>query len=169
MDRKQSGGMNIGTSSILVTFVLLCLVTFSALSYMSARSDYKLSEQTAQRTAEYYDANRMAEIYMANIQEMLEKHAASCGNEDEYLSGIDKVFGENENIIIESADGKVLINYNVRINDAQNLDVVLSAHYPDEADETLFHIDRWSTDINNEYVNSLKDDTFEGNGVKLMF
>lgn len=169
MDKKNSGGMNIGTSSILVTFVLLCLVTFSALAYMSARSDYKLSKQTAERTASYYDANRMAEIYMANIEGLLSKHAAACKNEDEYLKGIDKIFADNENIKINTDEGKVTISYNVVISDAQNLDIVLSAHYPDVDDSTLFHIDKWATEINTEYVEELKNNTFEGDGPKLLF
>ena len=53
-NKKHSGGINIGTSSILVTFVLLALVTFAALSYMSARSDYVLSKEHADRTASVY-------------------------------------------------------------------------------------------------------------------
>ena len=55
MNKKMTGGINVGTSSILVTFVLLCLVTFAALSFLSANSDYRLSKQTAQRTTDYYE------------------------------------------------------------------------------------------------------------------
>ena len=33
MKKKFTGGVNVGTGSILVTFVLLCLVTFAALTY----------------------------------------------------------------------------------------------------------------------------------------
>ena len=169
MDKKNSGGMNIGTSSILVTFVLLCLVTFSALSYMSARSDYKLSRQTAERTVAYYDANRMAEIYMANIEDALRNHADTCDNAEDYISGVERVFADNEIIQVEKNDENVSLSYVVKINEAQNLQVVLSVHYPDVNDSAVFHIDRWSTDINNEYVNSLKNDTFEGDGLTLMF
>ena len=91
MEKKHSGGINIGTSSILVTFVLLALVTFAALSYMSARSDYVLSKEAADRTASYYDANRMAEIYLANIEALLSKHYRSAENEKAYYDGIDEL------------------------------------------------------------------------------
>lgn len=49
-------GLNIGASSILVVFILLCLVTFSVLSLVSANADYKLSKKIADHTQDYYIA-----------------------------------------------------------------------------------------------------------------
>ena len=43
MDKKKSFPMNIGLSSILLIFVVLCLVSFSILSIVSANADKKLS------------------------------------------------------------------------------------------------------------------------------
>ncbi|MCR5405898.1 MAG: hypothetical protein K6E88_03850, partial [Lachnospiraceae bacterium] len=80
MNKKFKGGVNVGTSSVLVSFVLLCMVSFAALTYLSAHSDYNLSKQTAQRTTEYYEANRMAELYMANIEGLLSKNLKTCNN-----------------------------------------------------------------------------------------
>ena len=169
MDKKNQGGMNIGTSSVLVTFVLLCLVTFASLSYMSARSDYKLGQQEAERTAAYYDANRIGEIYMANIEGLLTKHCDKCSSKEEYLNGIEDVFADNINIDVERDGDDVLINYNVEISKSQSLDISLAAHYPTVQDGTLFHIKKWATLVDSEYVNSLKDDSLEGEGFDLMF
>ena len=131
-DKKHSGGINIGTSSILVTFVLLALVTFAALSYMSARSDYILSKEAADRTASYYDANRMAEIYLANIEGLLSKHYRSCESRQEYYDGVENVFSDNEKIeVADGADGKKLLSYSIAVTNGQNLNVGLSVHYPD--------------------------------------
>lgn len=169
MDKKNSPGMNIGTSSILVTFVLLCLVTFSTLAYMSARSDYKLSEQTAERTTKYYDANRLAEINMANIEGLLAKYCSNCADEDEYLAGIEGVFADNESITVTRNGDEVDIGYQVSIDDAQKIDVVLTAHYPDLKDGTLFHIEKWATSIDDEYMNELKNESEDADGPKFMF
>ena len=39
MDKKKNFPMNIGLSSILLIFVVLCLVSFSILSIVSANAD----------------------------------------------------------------------------------------------------------------------------------
>lgn len=53
-------GLNIGASSILVVFILLCLVTFATLSLVSANADYRLSKRVADHTGAYYDATASA-------------------------------------------------------------------------------------------------------------
>ena len=170
MDRKQSGGINIGTSSILVTFVLLALVTFAALSYMSARSDYVLSKEAADRTASYYDANRMAEIYLANIEGLLAKHNSTCAGEEEYMAGIDRVFEDNENIeVSEGADGSKILSYSVAVTSGQNLNVSLTVHYPDINDDSLFKIDKWTTNVNREWLEGVKEESEGNSGTKLLF
>lgn len=158
MDKKKLGGINIGTSSILVTFVLLCLVTFAALTYLSADADYRLSEQTAERTKSYYEANRMGEIYMANIEALLGKHFANCESEEEYYDGLEAVFADNELIGIEERDdGSKLITYVIRVTDSQNLDVELEAHYPTTDDCVLFHVEKWATCTDSEWLDEIKD------------
>ena len=170
MDKKHSGGINIGTSSILVTFVLLALVTFAALSYMSARSDYVLSKEAADRTASYYDANRMAEIYLANIEALLSKHLDSCSDKKEYIDGVDKVFADNEKIgVTDGDDGSKKLSYSIAVTNGQNLDVVLTVHYPDLTDDSLFKVDKWATSVNREWLQDVKEASESESGTKLLF
>ncbi|MCR5687409.1 MAG: hypothetical protein K6G58_05250 [Lachnospiraceae bacterium] len=170
MDKKHSGGINIGTSSILVTFVLLALVTFAALSYMSARSDYVLSKEAADRTASYYDANRMAEIYLANIEALLSKHASSCSDRKEFLDGIEKVFADNEKIeVAEEEGGEKSLSYSIAVTSGQNLNVKLLVHYPDISDDSLFKVDRWKTEVNRQWLESVKEGEEGESGTKLLF
>ena len=170
MEKKHSGGINIGTSSILVTFVLLALVTFAALSYMSARSDYVLSKEAANRTASYYDANRMAEIYLANIEALLSKHLDSCADEKEYYDGVEALFSDNENIeVSDSEDGLKKLSYTVAVTNGQNLNVSLTVHYPDISDDRLFTIDKWTTNVNRQWLDSIKEGAEGESGTKLLF
>lgn len=148
MSRKSRGGVNVGTSSVLVSFVLLCMVSFAALTYLSAHSDYNLSQQTAQRTTEYYEANRMAELYMANIEGLLSKSLKSCNNAGDYYSSVPELFSDNDSILVseeESRDNPVTLSYTVPINESLELSVTLKAHYPDEEDPSLFSIESWNT------------------------
>ena len=170
MDRKHSGGINIGTSSILVTFVLLALVTFAALSYMSARSDYVLSKEAADRTASYYDANRMAEIYLANIEALLSKHKSRCDGEKEYIEGVNDLFADNEKIEVSAGeDGSKKLSYVIAVTNGQNLSVVLTVHYPDINDDSLFKIEKWSTSVNRQWLDSVKKGSEGESGTKLLF
>ena len=165
MKKKFASGMNIGTSSILVTFVLLCLVTFAALSFVSANSDYTLSKQAAERTTRYYEANKMAEIYLANIEAQLSKSRSYCSDEDSYMQNIRHLFADNDTITVSTKEGHTSISYAVAINENQNLMVTLYAHYPGkDGDFSVFHIHRWAssaTDVSYE-------DADEGQNVKLM-
>lgn len=65
---KKSYGINIGFSSILVIFVILCLVSFATLSVVSANADYKLSAKLADRTTAYYTACNKAYEQLATIE-----------------------------------------------------------------------------------------------------
>lgn len=59
-EKGPKAGLNIGASSVLVVFVILALVTFSVMSLVSAKADYKLSQNIAERTRAYYDATSEA-------------------------------------------------------------------------------------------------------------
>ena len=59
-NKEQSSFVNIGSSSLLIVFVILCLATFAILSLSSAKSDYSLSERLAKHKGDYYDASSRA-------------------------------------------------------------------------------------------------------------
>ena len=52
-NRRQAPFVNIGSSLLLVIFLVLCLVTFATLSLSSARSDESFSRRMADRKTEY--------------------------------------------------------------------------------------------------------------------
>ena len=56
MKKTKYPVMNMGTVSILTIFILLCMVTFAALTCISARKDAAFAEQLADRTTAYYSA-----------------------------------------------------------------------------------------------------------------
>ena len=60
-DRRQAPFVNVGSSLLLVIFLLLCLITFATLSFSSAQSDESFSQRIAQRKTDYYEACNQAE------------------------------------------------------------------------------------------------------------
>ena len=68
---KHSFGLSIGSSSILMVFVVLCLTTFATLSLVSANADYKLSRKTAD--AAYYALDAAGERMLSDLADLLKR------------------------------------------------------------------------------------------------
>ena len=131
--KGNSMGSNIGTPSILLIFILLCLVSFAALSIVSANSDYKLSEKVLTRSSAYYEACNKAEESLALLDETLQ---------DLYQTGI-------------SADEFYLTagyetSYLIPISDLQSLLVKVSIHYPTNEEPYLYTLDTFQVIITGE-------------------
>ena len=56
MKHKMKYSMPVGTSSILLIFMTLCLICFATLSLANANADYRLSKKLADHTSAYYQA-----------------------------------------------------------------------------------------------------------------
>lgn len=74
--RKQSEKapapfFNIGASSLLVIFLILCLVTFAILTLTSAKSDADFAEKLAHHKMNYYTACNTAESTLDGIDAIL--------------------------------------------------------------------------------------------------
>ena len=65
-------GFQIGTSYLLVIFIILCLVTFAALALSSALRDQSYSQALAKHQTEYAAASTQASALLAQIDEALE-------------------------------------------------------------------------------------------------
>ena len=57
-EQKKKPIIGIGTTSIVLIFVMLCMLTFSVLSLATAQADLRLSRKSAERTTAYYDAEK---------------------------------------------------------------------------------------------------------------
>lgn len=64
---KNAPFLNIGSSSLLVVFLVLCLVIFAVLTLTSAQSDYRFSQRLADRRTAYYAACNQAEEQIAAL------------------------------------------------------------------------------------------------------
>lgn len=137
-------GINVGSSSILMIFVLLCLVTFSTLSLVSANADYKLTAKTVESVSGYYEADAKAELLLASIDEKLIGIAkdASSGRRfgpeilSETLSGLNGV-------TVTQQDEELLIGFQVNIDDRRALQVSLRPVFPLRETEKRYTIAAW--------------------------
>lgn len=111
--KGEASFLHIGSSSLLVIFVILCLVTFAALALASAQRDYAFSSRMAQRKAAYYQASNAAEERLASIDEAL-----------------------SQGTPVKAED----LSYQIPIGERQALSVVLTT---DAGSDTFYQIKSW--------------------------
>ena len=64
---------NIGSSSLILIFIVLCLVTFSVLSLGNAKREDALSRRSADSVQEYYRADAAGETFLQLADQALLK------------------------------------------------------------------------------------------------
>ena len=143
---KQFSFVNIGLSSLLVIFLVLCLTTFSLLSLSSAKSDYSQSSRLAEHRSDYYTTASEAERIVAEIDSVLEKTAGSynSGVYSSVLSAeLERISTEDVPLSLDtSSDGKMEITFSVPVNDRQALDAALRVNDPSSSD-SYYEITKW--------------------------
>lgn len=141
MHRQRHFQLNIGSSSILLIFVVLSLIAFAILSFVSANADAKLSEKVLNRTTSYYEACNRAELSLCNIEQTLMDIYKSADNEQKYYL----------------LTGGEILSYTYPISDIQSLSIELEILYPDTEAGPYYHIKKWQALTTNslEYDESL--------------
>lgn len=154
-DKQKQTFVNIGSSSLLMIFLVLSLVTFSVLVLSSAKSDYTLSEQLASHKREYYEASSKAEDVLLQIDQILEEQAQKNEkNRAEYVNQVKKALDgcefeeiclsvEQEDLSVEQEEKETLVVvYDVPMSEQQKLHVALEITDYTES-ETYYQIQMW--------------------------
>lgn len=141
--QKKSGPefhINVGSSSILLIFVILCLVSFATLSIVSANADAKLSRRVVERTTAYYEACNRAQTDIASMDNTLKAVYADSFDEDEYFMAV----GHKK-------------TYLFPISDLQTLSVSLDILYPEQTGEPFYRITSWQVLTNSSALEEEED------------
>lgn len=85
-NQEVNSKMNIGSSSLILIFIVLCLATFGLLSLSSAKSDWNLAEKNANSVKNYYDADKKGEEFVKMVDEVLVQLQSKGLEEDAYLA-----------------------------------------------------------------------------------
>jgi len=79
-------GANVGSASLILIFIVLCLGTFGLLALSSARNDLDLAERNEAAVAEYYRAE--GEAFRMKVEDALqEARSAAEASGDSGMSG----------------------------------------------------------------------------------
>ncbi len=119
MKQKKYPMVNLGTASILTVFVILAMVTFATLSYMSARKDAGYTKQAVTSSKQYQAAVNQAYEKIAEIDASLFESYQS-GN---FETVIDRDY-----------------SFSIPVSNTSELQVVLVPCLPSENNGTLYRI-----------------------------
>ncbi len=123
----------VGSASILVIFVILCLVSFATLSIVSANADYKLSKKVLDRTTAYYEASNQVEETLARLDSTLSSVYDTAATEEEYF----QLVGHHKSFMIP-------------LSDLQSLEVIVTIEYPLSFEDAFYSIKSWQVIITGE-------------------
>lgn len=118
----------IGSSSLIVVFIVLCMAVFTAITFITAKNEEKLTQQTTQFLSKYYLANENVSRTLDDLQKMLDD-----GNESSSLMTYDKyAVSVNDDSIVEfevSVDDNLTIKVKAEINQNRKLNIKSSVLY----------------------------------------
>ncbi len=145
-NRNSSFGMGVGATSILMVFVLLCLVVFAMLSLVNANADKKLNDRLANRTKAYYAACDKAETLLEDMDSRLEQLYLEEPEADAYLEACLSYLDGAGGVAARREDGTgVRFSFSVIINDEQHLSVVADVPKEPEAGGRYYTVRAWQT------------------------
>lgn len=160
--RKQSEKaptpfFNIGASSLLVIFLILCLVTFAILTLTSAKSDADFAAKLAHHKTNYYAACNTAESTLDEIDAVLadawqlpDTDTAAVFTEIEtQLTALDS--REQLQLSMDFTQSEPTISYAVAIDDKQNLCVTLTLTAAPAKGEAYYRISQWQVQSSGEW------------------
>lgn len=86
---ESKNGANIGSASLILIFIVLCLGTFGLLSLSSAKNDLDLAERNGRSVSGFYRADAEGETFLAKVQTVLDDGLAkNKENPEPYLQEV---------------------------------------------------------------------------------
>ena len=153
--KKFSIRIGIGAPSLITIFLVLSLVSFSVLSYLTALADYRFATNSAQRTTAFYEANNLAENKIGQLENLL----ASIPHEQQtdffeqaYQLLTQYPLMDDASIVLQknnSYPGEASLNYSFIIIVRENMELQVAVailpfdNSSDTSPHRFTHITRW--------------------------
>lgn len=153
---KKTTNFGVGSSSIIMIFIVLCLTTFSLLSYSSARTSLKFATKAKEYAEAFNAAELKANRTLAEIDKQLfQAHSSkNYGNDVLALSSI-------EGVSTATDTDSYIISYSSTITSSTYFQFELRV--PLTPSKERYHIVKWNTfSIEHDYNNgeNIWDGTF---------
>lgn len=111
---KQKFSAGIGIPSILLIFIIMALMTFGILSVVTVRSDKKLTDLTAEKSSEYYQALGQSQKLLAIADDAVAKASYKTSGDKFEKELKDNL--KNTGITANSYNGVINLEWSVKVN-----------------------------------------------------
>ena len=128
---------SIGSSLLLVIFLILSLVMFATLSVATARSNYLISERDAERVTAKTSADNASEEILAALPSLCE--SAQSSSSENITTSAGDILVE----ITKTESGHTAFSWEIPFSDTQALSVSVDLESLDEPDN--YTITRWQS------------------------
>lgn len=85
---------NIGTPTLILIFMILCLVTFGMLSLSTAKSEWNLAQRNADSVTEYYRADKEGEAFYQMVLQAVDHGQKESGDLQAFQNTLLKELGD---------------------------------------------------------------------------
>lgn len=147
MNKKKFSVTNIGSISLLMIFIILCMVTLAALSLSSAASEADTARKFADHNTKYYQADNQAEETLDIIDGILGR-ILHCFRQilHSYFTEVNTRLAKlstNITLDISTDNESATLDYITSVDDSQSLEVKLTLTDPFTTSGGLYKITSW--------------------------
>lgn len=139
---KSYPGFQMGTSFLLVLFVIICLVLLGVLSLSEALRDKGYSDRIAEKTRLYYKAVSEAQHKLGEIDKMLDGIGKTYEDYGMYLESAGMIASKLDGVVCREDEEQLVLSYQVSITDSQSLFVEVEILNPEKG-EGNYKIVKW--------------------------
>ncbi len=129
--------VNIGLTSLILIFIILCLATFSLLSLSSARGDQSLALRSAQAVAEYYRADAEGEKWLKQADTILQKETVAGTMSQEEIKTLAGNVASELGCNVDEETGYISTDISMERGQALHIDLALTG------DENRYKVRSW--------------------------
>lgn len=150
MKKKSTSLSNMGTVSLMMIFIVLCLVTFATLSLTGSVRTYYYCQRLSQRDQEYYEASNSATNILADIDQIL--YDAYLQDPDSYPENALQELSKLDGITLHTDTEEPTISYQVTVSDTQVLNVILTINDKNGGYDNFYRINTWQKVSSTEWT-----------------
>lgn len=150
--RKRKGFLGAGLSTVLLVFVMLCLIVFAVLSLSTARTDLQMSRKIADRMTAYYEAQSRAYARIKTIDGILTtQYNKNSESGQKFADAVWMELQQEKDLTLIRREDEILCTFTQPIDDMQQIQVTLAIAAPVKENEPCYRITGWESTQREEW------------------
>ncbi len=146
--RNSQSYSNFGFYTIVIAFVMLCVLVFLALPLATAGADYRQNQNYAEKKSSYYKAEEMAYDHLVLIDRLLTSSYMGAENKQDYFRLAHSQLESLDFGTVETDNSGCTFFWEESISDYGTLKIELQIQYPQNDTDGFYSIVKWQSVYN---------------------